>query len=105
MDIVKRVQQLMNDRGWTDYRLSKESGLSGSVISNMMKRNNSPTIPTLEALCSAFGITITEFFANGEEPFPLTAEQHQLLARWSAMTDDQKKAMLDLMNAIIKSQR
>lgn len=100
MDVVKRIQQLMKDRGWTDYRLGKESGLSTSVVSNLIKRNNSPTIPTLEAICGAFGITLVEFFSNGEEPFPLTEEQHVLLAQWSTLTGDQKKALLDLMASI-----
>ncbi len=53
MDAQKRIKQLMEERGWTDYRLAKESSLSHSTITNMFNRNNTPTLPTLEAVCAA----------------------------------------------------
>ena len=58
MDAQKRIKQLMEERGWTDYRLAKEANLSHSTITNVFKRNNAPTLPTLEVICSAFGITL-----------------------------------------------
>ena len=58
MDAQKRIKQLMEERGWTDYRLAKEANLSHSTITNLFKRNNAPTLPTLEVICRAFGITL-----------------------------------------------
>ena len=48
MDIIKHIKDLMEERGWTNYRLGKEAGLSQSTITNLFNRNNAPTIPTLE---------------------------------------------------------
>jgi len=45
MDAQKRIKQLMEERGWTDYRLAKEANLSHSTITNVFKRNNAPTLP------------------------------------------------------------
>lgn len=67
MDAQKRIKQLMEDRGWTDYRL-KESGLFHSTVTNMFNRNNAPTLSTLEAVCKAFGITLAQFFPKGDNP-------------------------------------
>lgn len=53
MDAQKRIRQLMEERGWTDYRLAKEANLSHSTVTNMFNRNNAPTLPTLEAVCRA----------------------------------------------------
>jgi len=39
MDVQKRIKELMEDRGWTDYRLCKESGLSALTVANMFNRN------------------------------------------------------------------
>ena len=58
LDAQKQIKKLMEERGWTDYRLAKESGLSHSTVTNMFNRNNAPTLPTLEAVCRAFGITL-----------------------------------------------
>ena len=51
MDAKERIQELMLSRGWTEYKLAKESNLSQSTIANVFKRNNAPTLPTLETVC------------------------------------------------------
>ncbi len=100
MDAQKRIKQLMEERGWTDYRLAKEANLSHSTVTNMFNRNNAPTLPTLEAVCNAFGITLAQFFAEGHDSSELTEEQRILFARWSTLTDEQKRLLLDLMNTM-----
>ena len=100
MDAQKRIKQLMEERGWTDYRLAKEANLSHSTVTNMFNRNNAPTLPTLEAVCKAFGITLAQFFAEEHDPSELTEEQRILFARWSTLTDEQRRLLLDLMNTM-----
>lgn len=99
MDAQRRIRELMKERNWTDYRLAKEANLSHSTVTNMFNRNNAPTLPTLEAVCRAFGITLAQFFAEGEE-VRLTAEQQKLFSKWSTLTDRQKQILLELMDAI-----
>lgn len=100
MDIQKHIKQLMDERGWTDYRLAKEANLSHSTVTNMFNRNNAPTLPTLEAVCRAFGITLAQFFSEGNDPAQLTEEQHILFSRWSTLTEEQKTLLLALMNTM-----
>lgn len=100
MDTQKRIRELMAELGWTDYRLAKESGLSHSTVTNMFNRNNAPTLPTLEAICRAFGITLAQFFSEGNEPNSLTEEQQILFSRWSTLTDEQREILLALMNTM-----
>lgn len=100
MDAQKRIKQLMEDRGWTDYRLAKESNLSHSTVTNMFNRNNAPTLPTLEAVCQAFGITLAQFFSEGDSSDGLTEEQRTLFSKWSSLTNEQKEALLHLMNTM-----
>ncbi len=90
----------MEERGWTSYQLAKQSGLSHSTITNIFKRNNAPTIPTLEAVCQAFGITLSQFFSEGNTPEALTEEQRTLFAAWSTLNDGQKEALLLLIERI-----
>lgn len=96
MDIIKHIKDLMDERGWTNYRLGKEAGLSQSTITNLFNRNNAPTIPTLRA----FGITLSQFFSEGNTPAELTEEQRTLFAAWSTLNDGQKEALLLLMKRI-----
>ena len=66
MDATERIKQLLSQRGWTAYRLSKNSNLAESTITNIIKRNTIPSISTLESICKGFGITLSQFFAEGE---------------------------------------
>lgn len=100
MDTQKRIRRLMEERGWTDYRLAKESGLSHSTVTNIFNRNNAPTLPTLEAVCRAFGITLAQFFSEGNDSNSLTEEQQKLFSRWSTLTDEQREILLALMNTM-----
>ena len=92
MDVKERLIQLQQQRGWTDYKIAKEAGLSSNTVSNIYRRNNVPSIPTLEALCKAFGITMAQFFAE-DNLVELTPEMMDLVERWAALTDDQKAAV------------
>lgn len=97
MDVLMRLQKLMDARGWSEYRLAKESGLSNSTISNIFRRNNSPTIPTLETLCAAFGLSLSQFFSDGDEPVELTPDQKILFDKWITLTARQKEIILAII--------
>ena len=66
MDVNGRIRELLNERNWTEYKLAKESGLSQSTISNIFKRNTVPSISTLELICGGFGISLSQFFSEGD---------------------------------------
>lgn len=100
MDAQKRIKQLMDERGWTEYKLAKEANLSHSTVSNMFNRNNAPTLPTIEAVCAAFGITLAQFFSDGDGHAEMTEEQRNLFSKWSTLSNEQKEALLHLMNTI-----
>lgn len=63
----------------------------------MFSRNNVPSIGTLEDICNGFGITLSQFFATGSEPVSLNDEQVAILEKWSNLSDEQKKALLELI--------
>lgn len=99
MDTLSRLRQLLDERGWTAYRLAKESGLSESTLANIFKRNTVPSISTLEAVCVAFGISLSQFFAEGDM-VELTPELKELFDNWVTLTPEQKRAALQMIRAM-----
>ena len=90
----------MNDRKCTQYRLSKKSGLSETTIYNIFTRNTMPSLVTLDYICKGFGITLAQFFAEGDM-VELTPELNELFDSWVNLTIEQKQAiknLLDVMN-------
>lgn len=93
MDTLEKLRELIQARGWTEYRLAQECGLNVSTIANIYRRNTMPTITTLEAICSGFGITLAQFFSEGDV-VEMTPELKELFDAWKPLTSDQKNIVL-----------
>lgn len=93
MDMNERIRQLNELHGWTIYRLAKEARISPSTLTNMVHRGTSPSLATIERLCNAYGITLVQFFHEGEGAVTLTHEQREHLDQWNRLNDRQKKAV------------
>lgn len=96
MDTKQRIADLTRERGWSNYELAKRSGLQLPTLQNMYHRNYEPTIPTLQAICKAFGISLSQFFAEGDL-IDLTAEQREMLSIWNRLSNEQKRIVQELM--------
>lgn len=96
MDATDRIKQLLSQRGWTAYRLSKNSGLAESTITNILKRNNVPSISTLEAICNGFGITMSQFFAEGNV-IEVTPDVMELIEYYAILSSEQKEIARQLL--------
>ena len=92
MDAKARIRELMAERKWSEYRLAIASGLSQSTVANIFNRNTTPSVATLESICAGFGITLAQFFAEGEM-VELTEEQREMFSAWSTLTKEQKEAL------------
>lgn len=98
MDTLERIRGYMQARNWTEYRLAKESGLSQSTITNMFTRHTAPSVPTLEAICSGFGITLSQFFSGSDNLVELSDEQMEVFQKWSTLTKRQKQLVSELID-------
>lgn len=96
MDILQRLVELQKQHGWSDYRIAKEAGLSPNTVSNIYRRNNIPSMTTLEALCNAFGITMAQFFTDNDM-IEVTPEIKELVDKWSALTAEQKAVIWQIL--------
>ena len=97
-DILAVITTYRESRGWSEYQLAERSGLPQSTISSWYRKNMVPTIPSLEKICDAFGITLSQLFSEEDAPVSLTPSQKQLLEKWSRLTEDQQAAVFTLID-------
>lgn len=101
MEILPRLKELQQQRGWSDYKIAKAAGLSPNTVSNIYRRNNVPEMATLEALCKAFGLTLSQFFAENEM-VEMTPELKELFEGWVNLSPQQKEAAIQMIKAMNK---
>lgn len=97
-DILATITTYREERGWTEYQLAERSGLPQSTISSWYRKNMIPTIPSLEKICTAFGITMSQLFSEDNAPVSLTESQQKLLERWARLNDEQQTVIFALID-------
>lgn len=96
MDVLKKIDWHRMQRGWSEYELALHAELPQSTISTWFRKGQLPTIRSLEKVCNAFGLTLSQFFAEEGDLITLNAEQKELLDSWSALSPKQKELFLEL---------
>ena len=66
--------------------------------SRTYQKNMVPTIPYPEKVCGAFGITLSQLFAEGETSVTLTKTQKELLERWVGLSREQQADLFGFMS-------
>ena len=99
MDLIARISELLEERGWTKYQLAKEANLSQTTIQSMMKRGNNPTVATIEHCCRAFGITVSEFFNDDSRTTEFSLEERKLISDYRNLSHEMKKAVAGVISA------
>lgn len=119
-DILKRILDERQKRNWSEYTLARNSGITQSTISTWYKRNLQPSVASIEKICNAYGISLSEFFAesdmeiiedsfdnlnnidNHTQQLPtITPEKKELLRTWGSLSSAQRHAVILLMQSMI----
>ena len=99
-DILSAITQYRLERGWSEYQLAEQSGLPQTTISSWYRKNALPSIPSLEKICNAFDITISQLFAEDDDPITLTPAQKKLLESWSRLSKEQQMIVSQLIDSM-----
>lgn len=91
MDVLGKIRALMERYGWSEYQLARRSGVPQSTLNSMFRKNNSPSLYNLDLICKAFGMTLSDFFAEGSAP------ESEIMAYWAELNPTQRQLLLDLL--------
>lgn len=97
MDIIDKIEKLKAQRGWSDYKLSLESGIAQSTIATMKQRGTPPKLDVLQAICEGFGITLAQFFMEDEQVEILTEQELFLVENFRKLSPKKQSALLELV--------
>lgn len=98
-DIIKRIDELCTKKGWSYYKLAKESKIPYSSLNTMIKHNHAPTIHTLNKICIGFGISLSDFFTVFDTHHSL--QQQSFVDMWNHLNTDEQTLVLVYMSGLL----
>ena len=99
MDIRERIISLAKQCGWNQEKLAKESRLTTITISYIYQGKIVPSFVTLQMICNAFGLTLSQFFYDDIEIS--YSEEQNILKRWNRLSGEQKKNLMEVMDKMV----
>lgn len=99
IDILKKIEKLRLEHNWSLYKLAEEAGLTQSTITNMFSRGTLPSIRTLDAICSAFNISLSEFFSEEDN---INYKTLSMLDSYNRLDDKDKKIIDKLIKYMLE---
>lgn len=103
-DILQRILEERNIRGWSEYTLAQRSEVPQSTISTWYRKNLQPSVATIEKICNAFDMTLAQFFSKYDsDSVKLSKDQAELLTLWDSLSKDQRDSILAMIRSFVKN--
>lgn len=95
-DVVGRIKELTDAKGWSFYELAKQAGISANAVYEWDK-GAAPALSSILSICEVMGISEEQFFC-GDDGYQLTEEEKFILNEWFTLSDLEKKAVLSMID-------
>lgn len=93
MNVGKRIAELREKAGYTQNRLAELSGVSQSHLRRVELEQSRITVDHLELICDALGVTLKEFFDDGNE-----SDEFSMAV--ATLTPKQKMRLLEFIKSL-----
>ncbi|MCR5203252.1 MAG: helix-turn-helix domain-containing protein [Lachnospiraceae bacterium] len=100
INILDKITYYKKLKGWSEYELAEYSGISQSTINSWFTKNINPSVASLDKICNAFNITLSQFFAEKNDPMELTEAQQELLEETSVFTEKQQRRLIEFLKSM-----
>lgn len=98
MDFGARIKQLREAAGLSQNELARRAGLAQSGLSYLESGAKGPSIDTLLRICSALGLSLSQFL--GEEDNPLPPDIRLLVREVEQLTPDQRRTLTEFIRSL-----
>lgn len=99
-NVINRIKQLCEERGFSYYQLAKRSEIPYSTLNTMFLKDNQPSLPTLKKLCNGLGITMLQFFNTEDTPVSLSEIQKECLSLFDVLTPEDQALVISYMKGL-----
>ena len=87
--------------GSQNDRLAQLTGIAQSSLGRIVANESTPSLQTLEKICSALDVTLSQFFQNEKENH-LTDKQNEVMEIWNDLSADEQAVVLAMLRGLKK---
>ncbi|MDR2024601.1 MAG: helix-turn-helix domain-containing protein [Hungatella sp.] len=103
-DVLGTIEKERLSRGWSEYTLAKNSGITPSTISTWYRKNLQPSISSIEKICKGLDISLSQFFSSPEDQcINPTDSQKEILDVWKYLNESQKESTIMMLKSFIEN--
>ena len=105
--VLDRIEGLASDNGMTIYELARSAGVPNSTLYNAFERRTMPRIDTVDKICEALDITMSDFFLfSGDAGMGsyMSEDEIELIEMNRSMTRRNREHLLVYAHALIDGQ-
>ena len=99
-EFLARIDVLLAAKHWSKARLNEEAGLPTGMIYQWYQSQSDqlPTVKSIEAVCRALGVTLSQFFMEREED---AFKNCLTMNRIASLTEAERDVVLTLAENLI----
>lgn len=102
MNLSANFKELRQSKEISVYKLSKLSDVSENYIHKVEKGTTQPSVAMLDKLLVCLGVTLSEFFNDGQAVMYPTELERNLVESVRILTDDKAAAVLQISRLLSK---
>lgn len=101
-----RIRELRNKRSLSQERLALNAGITPAYLGLVERGKRNATVATVERVCDAMNITLSEFFAASDRPVQEDDEvAQQILCQLNGLSEVEKQSFLQLIKQVLHIQK
>mgnify|MGYP001622869343 FL=1 len=76
--------------------MAQKAGIPIGTLYSLYTRKSPPKLETLQCICNAFGLTLSQFFLENERVEILSETERQMLQCFRKLSPKQQKALIEV---------
>jgi len=97
--VGRRIRGLRRVKGWTQEELGQKAALSRNHVGSIEIGQKIPPLPTIQRICDAFHISLSEFFDFGDAE----TSKGELISHVSALLRRRSKTEIETANSLLEA--
>ena len=100
-DVLQRLTEIREAKGYSVYRLAKLSGIPQSTIATWYQKALYPPIDKIERLCEAMDISLSTFFNVDDFEYKVNRDEAELLKGFALLSTQEQDIIRSVMQQFL----